>query len=410
MDPGHPTTAASLEAQNLALRQQLDALLREARNNEDKMRRFDQLEHRLIGARSVVELLRLLLVEYRLAFGLEQVSLTLVDREGEVSRMLESDLRGDAALQGLTLAQSPAALQALYGTRLHPWLGRYDPAAHAALFPAASVGSVALLPLVRHGALIGSLHFGSRSAERYAADAGTHFLERLCAIGAVCLESALNQERLKLAGLTDGLTGVHNRRYFEHRCQVEIAQARRYRHPLACMFLDLDGFKRINDTHGHQSGDEVLRAIGQLIQAQLRAGDTIARYGGEEFVVLLPQTSLRHAGEIAERIRASIAAAPLAVADGSILRVTISIGLSMLQAEVSSGQDGAQPGRRPAGLRNASCTSCAGGFRHDDDAVFASEAGRHRMEGRRPARLLPLQGPRHRRGDAGPGDRAPGEG
>jgi len=327
---------SELEEENRALRRQLESLLREARSNEDKMRRFDQLEHRLIGARSIVELLRLLLIEYRLAFGIEQVSLTLVDREQEVSRMLDADLRVDATLQGLTLAQSPAALQALYGTRLHPWLGVYDASAHALLFgeAASGIGSVALLPLVRHGVLIGSLHFGSRSAERYGADAGTHFLERLCAIAAVCLESALNQERLKLAGLTDGLTGVHNRRYFEHRCQIEIAQARRYGHALACMFLDIDGFKRINDTHGHQRGDEVLRGVGQLIHGQLRAGDTIARYGGEEFVALLPQTSLQHAGEIAERIRAAVAAATLS-SGGQAIRVTISIGLAMLPHELA---------------------------------------------------------------------------
>ena len=331
-------TPSELESENRSLRQQLESLLREARNNEDKMRRFDQLEHRLIGARSVVELLRLLLIEYKLAFGIEQVSLTLVDRDLEATRLLEADLRDDATMKGLQLAQSPAALQALYDTSFHPWLGAYAAESHRSLFPDAppgAIGSVALLPLVRHGALIGSLHFGSRSPDRYDAASGTHFLERLCNIGAVCLESAMNQERLKLAGLTDMLTGVHNRRYFEHRCQIEIAQARRYRHPLACMFLDIDEFKRINDTHGHQSGDEVLRGVGHTIQAQLRAGDTIARYGGEEFVVLLPQTSARHAGEIAERIRAGIAARPLPTSAGPGVPVTISIGLAMLGGDVT---------------------------------------------------------------------------
>jgi two-component system cell cycle response regulator len=336
--PPDPDPDRELEEENLALRRQLESLLREARSNEDKMRRFDQLEHRLIGARSIVELLRLLLIEYKLAFGLEYVSLTLVDRDHEASRMLEADLRDDATLKGLTLAQSPAELQALYDTSFRPWLGAFKAEAHAELFsdaPLGSIGSVALLPLIRHGLLIGSLHFGSRSRERYQADAGTHFLERLCSIGSVCLESALNQERLKLAGLTDMLTGVHNRRYFEHRCQIEIAQARRYRHPLACMFLDIDGFKRINDSHGHQSGDEVLRGVGHLIQGQLRAGDTIARYGGEEFVVLLPQTSVRHAGEIAERIRASIADKAILTGSGRSIAVTISIGLAMLGKEVA---------------------------------------------------------------------------
>jgi two-component system, cell cycle response regulator len=329
--------ASRLEAENRALRQQLEALLREARSNEDKMRRFEQLEHRLIGARSIVELVHLLLVEYRRAFDIEFVTLTLIDGDLEATRILDTELREDAGLKGLSLVQSGARLNALYGQNYEPRLGPFDGDLHGPLFDPvslASIGSVALLPLSRHGALIGSLHFGSRNRQRYEAAAGTHFLERLSGIVAVCIDSALNQERLKLAGLTDALTGVHNRRYFEHRCQVEIAQARRYRHPLACMFLDIDQFKRINDTHGHQSGDEVLRTVGHAIQGQLRAGDTIARYGGEEFVVLLPQTPVHHAREIAERIRLSIAGRPTVIGSGESLAATISIGLAMLPGEL----------------------------------------------------------------------------
>ena len=359
---------SQLEAENHALRQQLETLLREARSNEDKMRRFEQLEHRLIGARSIVELVRLLLVEYRKAFDIEFVTLTLVDSDLEATRILDAELREDAGIKGLSLVQSAQGLHTLYGAQPRPRLGAFDARGHGTLFEPvslAALGSVALLPLSRHGELIGSLHFGSRKRDRYTQGDGTHFLQRLAGIVAVCLESALNQERLKLAGLTDALTGVHNRRYFEHRCQVEIAQARRYRHPLACMFLDLDEFKRINDTHGHQSGDDVLRAVGHTIQGQLRAGDTIARYGGEEFVVLLPQTPAHHAREIAERIRASIAAQPVPIAPGQALAVTVSIGLAMLPAELS--------GREPAELAGQLVAAA------DKTLYEAKRAGRNRV-------------------------------
>jgi diguanylate cyclase (GGDEF)-like protein len=327
-----------LEAENRALRRRLDTLLREARSNEDKQRRFDQLEHRLIAARGIVELLRLLLGEYRAAFGIEFVGLSLVDQAREAASLLGAELHDAALPKGLALLSSPAPLLRLYGAEPRPRLGAFDAALHQALFaaPPGAIGSVALLPLSRHGALIGSLHFGSADPRRYEADAGTHFLERLGAIAAVCLEGALNQERLKLAGLTDVLTGVHNRRYFEHRCPIEVAQARRHRHPLACLFLDIDRFKCINDSHGHQSGDEVLKAVGQRIHGQLRIGDTVARYGGEEFVVLLPQTPLQHAREIAERIRLCIAARAVTAASGEALAPTISIGLAMLPAEPSA--------------------------------------------------------------------------
>jgi len=325
---------SALQSENISLRRQMDALLHEARCNEDKMRRFDRLERRLIAAGSLPELVRLLLSEYRTAFALEYVSLTLVDRDGEAARSLKNAAEDDDSFTGLTLLPSPAALEALYGETRQPRLADFDARWHRQLFdaPDEAIASVALMPLARHGELIGSLHFGSASAERYVGDCGTDFLERLAEIIAVCLDSALSQERLKKMGLTDALTGVQNRRYFEHRCPVEVGQARRYKHPLACMFLDIDRFKRINDSHGHRAGDDVLRGVAQAIQNQLRTGDTIARYGGEEFVVLLPQSELHHARQIAERIRASIEATAMPTYGGTAIRVSISIGLAMLPA------------------------------------------------------------------------------
>ena len=330
-----------LQSENSFLRQQLEALLHEARQNEDKMRRFDQLQRQLIGADSLLELIPLLLSEYKLAFGVEFVALALLDREYEVTRILENGPGGDAACSGLTLLQSSAPLEALYCGLRAPSLGAFDSQQHQALFdaPPGAIASVALLPLMRHGELIGSIHFGSANPDRYVSGCGTDFLERLAEIIAICLENTLSQERLKLVGLTDALTGVQNRRYFEHRCLVEISQARRYRHALACMFLDVDRFKLINDTYGHQTGDEALKSVASVIQSQLRVGDTIARYGGEEFVVLLPQAGLHHARQIAERIRGCIEAEDLQAHSGHPIRLTISIGLSMLaDADVEHGQ------------------------------------------------------------------------
>nr|WP_316641070.1 DUF484 family protein [uncultured Roseateles sp.] len=352
---------SQLEAENLNLRRQLDALLREARANEEKMRRFEGLEHRLIGARSVLELLRLLLSDYGQAFGIESVTLALVDADGETARILDGELRDGSVLNDLVLLPSATPLDELYGRVRKPRLEAFEASLHARFFnaPPRPPRSVALLPLSRHGELIGSLHFGSCDAERYDPAAGTHLLERLASIVSVCLESVLNQERVKLAGLTDLLTGVHNRRYFEHRCGIEIAQARRYKHALACMFLDIDKFKHINDSHGHPAGDAVLRAVGHCIQSQLRAGDTIARYGGEEFVVLLPQTGAQHVREIAERIRSRIAAMPCAADSGQALDVTISIGLAMLDAA---------PGREAAAM-------AAGLVAAADRALYQAKAG-----------------------------------
>lgn len=332
-----------LQFENYSLRQQLEALLSEARRNEDKMRRFDQLERSLIGARSLTELLHVLLVDYQAAFDIEFVSLALLDEEYEAARILEAST-GSAAVPGLLLLQSDDLLTPLCANGQATCLCVFDARRHGPLFdaPAGAIVSVALLPLVRQGKLIGSLQLGSAVAERYDAAAGTDFLDRLAAIVAFCLESALTQERLKRVGLTDSLTGVQNRRYFEHRCLVEISQAQRHRQPLACMFLDIDKFKRINDSHGHQSGDVVLRGVAEVIQAQLRASDTIARYGGEEFVVLLPQTAALHAQEIAERIRVAVAAQAFRSQSDQTVPVTISIGLAMLPLDAAASEPAAQ--------------------------------------------------------------------
>ncbi len=321
-----------LQSENFSLRQQLEALLNEARCNEDKMRRFDQLERQLIAAGSLRELLRLLLCEYKQAFAVEYVTLALVDRDDEARQILENGPLDETGFSDLTLLGSAQALDIQYGEKRRPCLGEFDAGRHQALFKTGAIRSVALLPLTRRGELIGSLNVGSASADRYNSACATDFLERLAQIVAICLENALSQERLKMVGLTDVLTGVQNRRYFEHRCPVEISQARRYKHPLACIFLDIDKFKRINDSYGHQTGDEVLRGVARLIQSQLRSGDTIARYGGEEFVALLPKSELHHAHHIAERIRASVEEKPFKAHSGQAIKVTISIGLSMLPA------------------------------------------------------------------------------
>lgn len=326
----------ALQAENQRLRSQLQALLDEARLNEKKLRRLDQLEQRLVATRSLPELIQVLLQDYKAACDIDAVTLVLADPEYEIARILEGEARGSAAMAGLVL------LEKLYSNSRHPYLGAFDAEQPGAIFDPWPNGcqSMVILPLLRQGEVIGSLNLGSNKAERFAADSSTDFLQRLAAIFSICLENALNHERLKLVGLTDPLTGVNNRRYFESRCRDEIAHARRHQLPLACMFLDIDKFKRINDTLGHQAGDEVLRTVARLIRVQMRSNDVIARYGGEEFVALLPQTGIQQAAEIAERIRTSISAQAMQPLPGERLQVTISIGVAMLVADLPGDDQG----------------------------------------------------------------------
>ena len=100
------------------------------------------------------------------------------------------------------------------------------------------------------------------------------------------------------------------------------------------MFIDIDHFKRVNDTHGHQAGDDVLRNVANAIQEGLRAGDTFARYGGEEFVVLCPHTDCRDAGTVADRIRSGLEQRSFRSPSGREISVTISIGIAALPTDI----------------------------------------------------------------------------
>ncbi|MCY4746059.1 DUF484 family protein [Pelomonas sp. UHG3] len=325
-------------AQVQELRRQLQSLLDAAKANERKLDRFDALERRLIAVGSMEELVNLLLVDCRADFGLDAAELWLLDPDGELQRALPAL----PMVRAPRLLDSHAALKELFGgVRTARLVGPgHDEALVAKAFGAGTlVRSAALLPLIRQGVLIGSLHFGACDPERYDAYSGTKFLDRLSAIAAIAIESMLNRERLRRAGMTDGLTGVHNRRYFDHRSLIEFSQAVRHRYPLACLFLDIDHFKAINDSHGHPTGDEVLRQVGGLIQRSLRTGDLAARYGGEEFVVLLPRTDLAGAREVAERIRQMVEEAPFVTPEGGTVSATLSAGLAMLPADATSFAD-----------------------------------------------------------------------
>jgi diguanylate cyclase (GGDEF)-like protein/PAS domain S-box-containing protein len=134
----------------------------------------------------------------------------------------------------------------------------------------------------------------------------------------------LEKANAELAALatTDGLTGLRNHRALQERLADEVAHTERYGAPLSLLLLDVDHFKQYNDAFGHPAGDDVLRRVARLLEADIRNTDTAARYGGEEFVIILPQTDADGAHVIAERVRAAIEAAPW---DGR--SVTVSIGV-----------------------------------------------------------------------------------
>jgi diguanylate cyclase (GGDEF)-like protein len=143
----------------------------------------------------------------------------------------------------------------------------------------------------------------------------------------------LEEKRAALEQLsrTDGLTGLVNRRHFEERLAAEWARSERYRSPLSCLLLDIDHFKKVNDTWGHPFGDVVLKEVAGVARRALRDVDVIARYGGEEIIALLPETSPDEAWRAAERVRMGVEAMRLTcrtVEPPQSVRCTASIGVA----------------------------------------------------------------------------------
>jgi two-component system cell cycle response regulator len=159
------------------------------------------------------------------------------------------------------------------------------------------------------------------------------------------LEQSLRaaNRRIHLLSITDALTATYNRRYLMERLPQEIERARRYNRSLSVVLCDADHFKNVNDTHGHQAGDEVLKGLAQILMGSTRADiDWVARYGGEEFLIVLPETSLADAVIAAEKMRVAIAAHPFEISHGT-LSVSSSFGVAgydLIQAEEDASVDG----------------------------------------------------------------------
>lgn len=265
----------------------------------------------------------------------------LVIRDDEIKRLITlSDTHRDKAIvNGIST----------HG-RIAYWQGAQASTARGVLQTYVEDGILQDGFIIRSGALQDSewqLHTVVE-AERFFADINRQLLVLAGAIAIVAIVlialtvatlrpfiyALIRQQQLVDLSRRDGLTGLYNHAYMQELLERKLAFARRYHRPLSLLMFDIDNFKQINDNHGHQVGDEVVKSITRLVTQNLRGHDVAARYGGDEFLLILPETGIEAACIVAERLRKLVAETGFSSAAGDV-RVTISVGVTCCDGEAT---------------------------------------------------------------------------
>ncbi|MHB8302817.1 MAG: GGDEF domain-containing protein [Acidobacteriaceae bacterium] len=253
----------------------------------------------------------------------------VIERHGELLAL---------AMQGMTQAepilQSAALQRAMREPRLHRIklpAGTAIDAVVAQFIPT----DVLLAPILHHGVALGWVVLATAQAFRKEVEPLLPML--LQGLGLALNNATLHDDLQQVAAL-DPLTGVYNRRFGLKRLNEEVSRSERGQSPLGVVMLDLDHFKRINDTFGHLSGDRVLVRMATICRQQLREGDVLLRYGGEEFAVVMPGASLEDAHAVAERIRFAVAHSPMHLGDQTV-KITLSAGVAASAGDMPMSAD-----------------------------------------------------------------------
>ena len=198
--------------------------------------------------------------------------------------------------------------------------------------------SIVCLPLRSRHRVLGVIQLVNVTLHNYS-ESEMFFLNALCDYAAIAIENARAVEQIQELTITDDCTGLYNARHLYKILEAEVYRSARYNYEFSVIFIDLDHFKQVNDTHGHLIGSKLLADIGFTIKSQLRLIDYAFRYGGDEFVVLLPQTDKDQAFVVARRIQDSLRASQFCKAEGLNLNVRASMGMATYPHDASTPRD-----------------------------------------------------------------------
>jgi diguanylate cyclase (GGDEF)-like protein len=290
----------------------LNSLLNRLQENEEIARKFAAVETAILSILKFRDLFEVLLTEIRERFKIPYVWISMIENSDLQS--LISSLATSEMLRDRMSIIDRQTFRELVGSTMTPVLVNEDLKPYFKLLPQKKkyfIKSMAMAPLSLDGEIIGSLNQADFSADRFSPGIDTSLLEQLAVKVSLCLSNVTAHEKLRYMAFHDPLTGLLNRRVMETVLQREFNRARRYKSPLSVVFIDLNDFKGVNDTYGHDCGDDMLQFLGSNLVKMSRDSDVVARFAGDEFVLILPETTAENAEHLMERICSYLQATPL---------------------------------------------------------------------------------------------------
>ncbi|MCD6526478.1 MAG: sensor domain-containing diguanylate cyclase [Desulfuromonas sp.] len=324
------------------------SLFERVRENEQQAEKFYQVELKILATLNFADFFETLLAEISQVFEVPFVWFSLI-ADTELASLLQEKQRSASKDARINLVDRHQ-LQQFIGydgnedddgqggevLLVNENIQRYLPLLPRDQYYA--VRSIALTPIFLDGELIGTLNQADVDPQRFAPGLCTMLLERLALKLSICVSNVTAHEKLQCLAFLDPLTGLFNRRVMEQTLDREFHRAQRYAAPLSLVFIDLNDFKKVNDTHGHHVGDLLLQHIADQLRALSRVCDLVARFAGDEFILILPQTDKSQALTLMQRMQKDLQRVPLAHAD-TLLPIALSYGIASLpDTEVLSPQ------------------------------------------------------------------------
>ncbi len=306
----------------------IEIILQRLKKNEEIHRKFHRLESKIISILNFKDFFEILLTEIKKIFHIPYVWLSVIEESGLAK--LIAQLNDSDIIRKRTNHIKKSDFDKIFGQLTDPILLNKALESYIVFFPNAQISpirSLALAPVEIDGKIVGSLNQGDVDPTRFEPGMDTSSLKQLMLKISLCLSNVTANEKITYFAYHDPLTELLNRRALESALQREFSRSHRHSENLSVCFIDLDSFKPINDTYGHETGDIALKYVAKALESISRAEDIVARFAGDEFVVILPETNSDKADTLMTRLQAHLDRHPLQLTE-TILNISLSYGIA----------------------------------------------------------------------------------